>query len=104
MSSVNERHGLLEDLERTENVLEGLLRKISNVNEYLSPLEHMLRAEDFSSTGSYIPGVSDGIVCMLPDNLRMDGKQHIEETAFLERWKEKVPTDILKNGLPFGIS
>jgi len=41
---------------------------------------------------------------MLPDDLRMDGKQHIEETAFLERWKEKVPTNILKNGLPFGLS
>ena len=53
--------------------------------------------------GRWYP-VIDGIACMLPDELRMDGKQHIEETAFLERWKEKVPTDILKNGLPFGLS
>lgn len=65
MSNVNRQHSLLEELERTERVLEGLLEKISNVNAYLSPLEHMLRAEDFSSTGSYMPGVSNGIVCIL---------------------------------------
>ena len=53
--------------------------------------------------GRWYP-VIDGIACMLPDDLRMAGKQHIEETAFLERWKEKVPTNILKNGLPFGLS
>ncbi|MGY5858761.1 MAG: hypothetical protein RTU63_05290 [Candidatus Thorarchaeota archaeon] len=72
MSSVNERHSLLEEIERTENVLEGLLRKISNVSKYLSPLEHMLRAEDFSSTGSYQPGVSDGIVCVLSAMIKGD--------------------------------
>ncbi|MCJ7817303.1 MAG: Trm112 family protein [Candidatus Thorarchaeota archaeon] len=53
--------------------------------------------------GRWYP-VIDGIACMLPDDLRMDGKQHIEETAFLERWNEKVPTDILKNGIPFGLT
>lgn len=53
--------------------------------------------------GRWYP-VIDGITCMLPDELRMDGKQRIEETAFLERWKERIPTDILKNGLPFGLS
>jgi len=53
--------------------------------------------------GRWYP-VIDGIACMLPDDLRLEGKQHIEETAFLERWKENIPTDILKNGLPFGLS
>lgn len=53
--------------------------------------------------GRWYP-VIDGIACMLPDKLRMDGKQHIEETAFLERWSEKVPTDILKKGIPFGLT
>lgn len=48
--------------------------------------------------------VIDGIACMLPDDLRMDGKQRIEETAFLERWKENIPTDILKSGIPFGLT
>ena len=47
--------------------------------------------------------VIDGITCMLPDDLRMDGKQRIEETAFLERWREKIPQSIINNGLPFGL-
>ena len=72
MSNTNGRHSLLEELERAESVLDGLLRKISNVSEYLSPLEHMLRAEDFSSTGSYIPGVSNGIVCVLSAMIKGD--------------------------------
>ncbi|MFW9958506.1 MAG: Trm112 family protein [Candidatus Odinarchaeota archaeon] len=53
--------------------------------------------------GRWYP-VIDGIACMLPDNLRMDGKQRIEETAFLERWKDSIPTDILKSGIPFGLT
>ena len=52
--------------------------------------------------GRWYP-VIDGIACMLPDNLRMDGKQRIEETAFLERWKEKISSDIIKNGVPFSL-
>jgi uncharacterized protein YbaR (Trm112 family) len=48
--------------------------------------------------------VIDGIPCMLPDNLRMEEKQHREETAFLERWKGKIRPDIIENGIPFGLS
>ncbi len=47
--------------------------------------------------------VIDGIACMLPDNLRMDGKQRIEETAFLERWKERIALEIIENGVPFSL-
>ena len=53
--------------------------------------------------GRWYP-VIDGIACMLPDNLRMDGKQRIEETSFLERWKEKISLEIKENGIPFGLS
>jgi uncharacterized protein YbaR (Trm112 family) len=53
--------------------------------------------------GRWYP-VIEGIACMLPDNLRLEGKQRIEETAFLERWKKKIPTDILKSGIPFGLT
>jgi len=52
--------------------------------------------------GRWYP-VIDGISCMLPDNLRMDGKQRIEETKFLERWKDRIPSDIIKNGIPFSL-
>jgi uncharacterized protein YbaR (Trm112 family) len=52
--------------------------------------------------GRWYP-VIDGIACMLPDNLRMDGKQRIEETAFLERWKERIASDILESGVPFSL-
>ena len=48
--------------------------------------------------------VIDGIACMLPDDLRISGKQRKEESAFLDRWKERVPSEILNNGIPFGLS
>ncbi|MFX1368440.1 MAG: Trm112 family protein [Promethearchaeota archaeon] len=48
--------------------------------------------------------VIDTIPCMLPDEQRMDGKQRIEESKFLERWKEKIPSEILESGIPFGLS
>ncbi|TET07158.1 MAG: hypothetical protein E3J86_13920 [Candidatus Thorarchaeota archaeon] len=47
--------------------------------------------------------VIDGIACMLPDGLRMDGKQRKEETAFLERWKERIAPEIKESGVPFGL-
>ena len=46
--------------------------------------------------------VIEGIACMLPDDLRLKGKQHIEEAKFLKKWKERVGTEILQNGIPFG--
>jgi len=72
MSSLNERHSLLQELERVESVLTSLFRKISTVNEYLKPVEHSLRAEEFSSNGSYVPGISNGIVCVLSALIRGD--------------------------------
>ena len=47
--------------------------------------------------------VIDGISCLLPDDLRMKGKQHIEETKFLEKWKARIDSKILQNGIPFGL-
>ena len=48
--------------------------------------------------------VIDGIACMLPDENRLnDEVQKKYETAFLERWKSKIPSDILKKGKPFGL-
>ncbi|MCK5240687.1 MAG: hypothetical protein KAR33_14115 [Candidatus Thorarchaeota archaeon] len=53
--------------------------------------------------GRWYP-VIDGIACMLPDDLRMTGKQRIEESKFLERWKEQIDSTILENGTPFGLA
>ena len=53
--------------------------------------------------GRWYP-VIEGIACMLPDHLRLEGKQRIEERKFLERWKERLDSSILENGIPFGIS
>jgi hypothetical protein len=72
MSSVNGHRGLLGELEEVEQVLSQLLEKLSNVNNLLTPLEHSLRAEDFSSSGSYILGTSNGLVCVLSGNIKGD--------------------------------
>jgi len=72
MSSMNGHRSLLQDLERAEIVLNRLLKKISNVSNFLKPLEHSLRAEDFSSSGSYIPGTSNGVVCILSSLIKGD--------------------------------
>ncbi len=72
MSSLNEHRSLLQELERTETVLNRLLKKISNVSDFLRPLEHSLRAEDFSSSGSYVPGTSNGVVCVLSSLIKGD--------------------------------
>lgn len=47
--------------------------------------------------------VIDGIACMLPDDQRQTGRQHIEEVKFLERWRERIDSAILENGIPFGL-
>ncbi|MBD3158591.1 MAG: hypothetical protein GF309_07365 [Candidatus Lokiarchaeota archaeon] len=52
--------------------------------------------------GRWYP-VIDGIACMLPDNLRQEGKQKTEETAFLKEWEEKIPAEIIAEGIPFGL-
>ncbi len=72
MSSLNGHRSLLQELERVEIVLNRLLEKISNVSDFLRPLEHSLRAEDFSSSGSYVPGTSNGVVCVLSSLIKGD--------------------------------
>lgn len=72
MSSLNERRSILQELERVESVLTSLFKKLSDVNDHLRPLEHSLRAEEFSSSGSYVRGTSNGMVCILSALIRGD--------------------------------
>lgn len=72
MSSMNGHRSLLQELERADIVLNRLLKKISNVSDFLKPLEHSLRAEEFSSNGSYVPGTSSGVVCVLSSLIKGD--------------------------------
>ena len=41
--------------------------------------------------------IIEEIPVMLPDELRKEK----EDKEFLEKWKEKVPENILKNGIPY---
>ncbi len=72
MSNVNGHRSLLQELERAEIVLNKLLKKISDVSNFLRPIEHSLRTEEFSSSGSYVPGTSNGIVCVLSSLIKGD--------------------------------
>jgi hypothetical protein len=40
---------------------------------------------------------------MLPDDLRMTGTQRKAEDDFLRRWSERIPSEILEKGFPFGL-
>ncbi|HDD67661.1 MAG TPA: hypothetical protein ENG31_03475 [Candidatus Thorarchaeota archaeon] len=53
--------------------------------------------------GRWYP-VIDGIACLLPDEHRITGKQRIEETAFLERWKDRIDAKTINSGRPFGLN
>ncbi len=55
------------------------------------------------SCGRWYP-IINGIVCLLPDEDRMEPSQYQREMRFLKRWKEKIPASILEHGKPFGYS
>jgi uncharacterized protein YbaR (Trm112 family) len=51
-----------------------------------------------SECGRYFP-IIDEIPVMLPDNLR----NRKEDIAFLERWKNKLPAEVVQLGKPWNL-
>jgi hypothetical protein len=63
---------ILKELERAENILDGLQQQLSRLYTNLEPLESNLRLSDFSSSGMYIQGATTGIVCVLTADIKGD--------------------------------
>ncbi len=93
MSGARKRRGLLQELERTENVLEVLLTRLSNLNSSLQPIERELRVTDFVSSGVYVQGASRGIVCVLSGLIKGDPFERV----FNEKKGSGIPT-LIKAG------
>ncbi|MFW9810319.1 MAG: hypothetical protein ACFFE6_13155 [Candidatus Thorarchaeota archaeon] len=72
MSGARKQSGFLQELERTERVLEVLLTRLSELNSALEPIEKMMRVSDFASSGVYVQGASRGVVCVLSGLIRGD--------------------------------
>ncbi|MHA2140228.1 MAG: hypothetical protein ACXADC_08750 [Candidatus Thorarchaeota archaeon] len=54
---------LSEELAKTVDILRAVLRRLSDVNKALEPLENELGAADFAESGIYVIGASAGVVC-----------------------------------------
>ncbi|MFX1482932.1 MAG: hypothetical protein ACFFCP_07055 [Promethearchaeota archaeon] len=77
MSGVNKKPGLLQELERTEEVLDVLLRRLVNLKAILEPIEMQMRVTDFETSGIFTMGVSRGIVCVLSGLIKGDPLERI---------------------------
>lgn len=77
MSGVRKRRDLLQELERTEKVLEVLYVRVSNLNSILEPLEREMRVTDFASSGVFVQGESRGIVCVLSGLIKGDPLERV---------------------------
>ncbi|MFX0053711.1 MAG: hypothetical protein ACFFAX_05590 [Promethearchaeota archaeon] len=52
-----------DELDRTNEVLQKVLRRVVDLNKELEPLESELGAMDFAKSGIYVLGASAGVVC-----------------------------------------
>lgn len=93
MSGARKRRGLLQELERTEKVLEVLLTRLSNLNSALEPIEREMRVTDFASSGVYVQGASRGIVCVLSGLIKGDPFERV----FSEKRGSGIPA-LIKAG------
>lgn len=72
MNGARKQSGLLQELERTEKVLEVLQTRLYDLNSALEPIERMMRVSDFASNGVFVQGASRGLVCLLSGLIRGD--------------------------------
>ena len=72
MNSSNRNRSLLQELERADSALTKILEKVMIFNEILKPIELALRVSDFSSSGVYKRGTTNGIVCSLTALIKGD--------------------------------
>lgn len=77
LSKSNNQRSLLNELERTEGVLQDLLSTLAGLNMLLKPIEQEMKVTDFASSGEYVQGVSKGVVCVLTGLIQGDPLQKI---------------------------
>jgi hypothetical protein len=77
MSGARKRRNLLQELERTEKVLDVLYVRVSNLNSILEPIEREMRVTDFVSSGVFVQGESRGIVCVLSGLIKGDPLERV---------------------------
>ena len=74
---MSKSRSLLKELEHTESVLQDLLDVLVNLNSTLKPIEREMKVSDFASSGEYVQGESNGVVCILSGLIQGDPLQRI---------------------------
>jgi hypothetical protein len=72
MNNTSGRRNILGELTRAEGILNGLLERLSNLLAVLEPIESNLRLTDFASSGMYIRGSKNAIICALTADIQGD--------------------------------
>ena len=72
MTSASEAANLFRELERAEEILGSLLLRLSSFHASLESVESNLRADDFSTSGLFVQGSTNAIVCALTADIKGD--------------------------------
>ena len=94
MSKSGSHLQLLKELKRAEAVLEDLLATLVGLNSVLKPIEQDMKVTDFASTGEYVQGVSNGVVCVPSGLIQGDPVQQI----ITERERGREFPALIKSG------
>jgi hypothetical protein len=80
MCGASEPISLLKEIERAERVLDSLLQRLSKLYHSLEEVESNLRVSDFSSSGMFVQGLTNGIICILTANIKGDPIYNVLES------------------------